>query len=162
MFSSFTRRLPEISIFHNPASPPSIKALALLRTSLSGPYPSENASAPPLQFNLDVVETPPTSDQLRTIMSYIPSKTANPSSALLSAHPSSPSPSEHPQGFSELANLSRQNPSAFKWPIVVDWTGGQASIGDVDGVKAMLETLRKRRDGELKDEDLHQPKGWFS
>lgn len=50
----------------------------------------------------------------------------------------------------------------FKWPVVVDWTGGRASIGDVEGVKEILEAIRKERDGESKGEESHQPKGWFS
>jgi hypothetical protein len=43
----------------------------------------------------------------------------------------------------------------------VDWTGGRASIGDVEGVKEILEAIRKERDGEAKRVE-DQPKGWFS
>jgi hypothetical protein len=50
----------------------------------------------------------------------------------------------------------------MRWPIVVDWLGGKASIGDVEGVKGILETLRQRRDGETEGEDLHRPTGWFT
>jgi hypothetical protein len=49
----------------------------------------------------------------------------------------------------------------LKWPIVVDWEGGKAAIGDVEGVKGILENLRKKRDGESKDGE-DKPKGWFS
>ena len=34
--------------------------------------------------------------------------------------------------------------------------------GDIDGVKSILKELRKRRDGEVKDEEEDKPKGWFS
>jgi hypothetical protein len=44
----------------------------------------------------------------------------------------------------------------------VDWTSGKASIGDVEGVKGILEAIRMRRDGETKEEEEHKPKGWFS
>jgi len=37
-----------------------------------------------------------------------------------------------------------------------------ASIGDVEGVKAILEAIRKKRDGEVKKEAEYQPNGWFS
>jgi len=43
---------------------------------------------------------------------------------------------------------------------VVDWNGGRASVGDVDGVAKMLEALRQHRDDEVKDEDV-VPKEWF-
>lgn len=95
-------------------------------------------------------------------MSYLPSKHVSPSSAFLSAHPAAPSSSEHPETFSGVADLGTQNPNAMRWPVVVDWLGGQASIGDVEGVKGILETLRKRRDGEIQDEDVHRPTGWFT
>ena len=147
---------------HHPSSPPSNKALALLRSSLSSPYPPNKTTNPPLEFNLDVVENPPTSDQLKIIMSYLPSKTASPSSAFLSAHPAAPSGTERPETTFGVANLAQQNPNAVRWPIVVDWVGGQASIGDVEGVKGILETLRQHRDGELPDEEVHRPTGWFS
>jgi len=60
-----------------------------------------------------------------------------------------------------VAELGAKNPNALKWPVVVDWNGGRASVGDVDGVGKMLEALRQRRDGEV-GEDVVQPKGWFS
>ncbi|KAH7882739.1 hypothetical protein F5I97DRAFT_1907997 [Phlebopus sp. FC_14] len=170
MFSAFTKRLPQISIFHHPSSPPSLKALALLQSSLSSPYPPNKPDAPPLEFDLDVVEsTPPTPDQLRIILSYLTPKqsTSVPvgsqySSTFLSSHPSAPGASEQPQSAVGVANLVSQNPNAFKWPVVVDWNGGKASVGDVEGVKNILESIRQRRDGEVQGEDVHQPKGWFS
>jgi hypothetical protein len=58
--------------------------------------------------------------------------------------------------------LGNENPNMLKWPVVVDWIGGRASIGDVDGVKGILEAIRKERDGESKGEEEYQPKGWFS
>lgn len=69
---------------------------------------------------------------------------------------------ERPETVSGIADLGLHNPTAFKWPIVVDWNGGQASIGDVEGVKSILEKLRQKRDGELKDDEIDQPKGWFT
>jgi hypothetical protein len=50
----------------------------------------------------------------------------------------------------------------LKWPIIVDWTSGRASAGDSEGVKDILEYLRKKRDGEVKEEEDYKPKGWFS
>ncbi|KAJ6569461.1 thioredoxin-like protein [Mycena capillaripes] len=150
LFSGWTRTLHEISIFHHPTSPPSVKALGLLRSALSAPYPPGKGSAP-LQFNLEVVEGTPTADQLSIIMSYLPSKNSSSSqsaaSVFLSAHPSSAS--SEGANVAAIASLGRDKPNTFKWPVVVDWNAGKASIGDVDGVKGILELLRQKRDGEV-------------
>ena len=58
--------------------------------------------------------------------------------------------------------LAQKSPLALKWPIIVDWTSGRAVAGDSEGVKDILEYLRKRRDGEVKEEEDFEPKGWFS
>ncbi|KAG2125751.1 hypothetical protein DEU56DRAFT_564203 [Suillus clintonianus] len=166
MFTGFKRSLPQISIFHHPSSPPSIQALALLRNALDSPYPPGKQSASPLEFDLEVVETkPPTADQLKTILSYITPlrSTAPPAlSTFLSAHPASPGPGEEPKSVKGIVSLAEQNPNVFKWPVVVDWIGGRASVGDVEGVKAILEAIRQQRDGEVKQDEVDQPKGWFS
>ncbi|KAJ7151714.1 hypothetical protein C8R46DRAFT_491239 [Mycena filopes] len=128
LFSGWTRTLHEISIFHHAASPPSVKALEILRSALSAPYPPGKGSAP-LQFNLEVVEGPPNSDQLRTIMSYLPSKNAGSSSpsaasTFLSAHPSTAS--SDGANLTMVESLAREKPNTFKWPVVVDWNAGKA------------------------------------
>ncbi|KAL4070221.1 hypothetical protein V8B97DRAFT_549139 [Scleroderma yunnanense] len=166
MFSSFVKTLPQVSIFHNPSSPASVRALAMLRSALSGPYPTDKPAAPPLQFNLEVVEsTPPTPDQLKSILSFLTTPGTNDVplsfSTFLSAHPNAPAPSEQPHTPAGISSLAARNLDALKWPVVVDWNGGRASVGDVEGVKSILEALRQRRDGEVKDEDTQQPKGWF-
>lgn len=58
--------------------------------------------------------------------------------------------------------LVNKNPNVLKWPIVVDWIGGRASVGDVEGVKDILEAIRQERDGESNEPEEYQPKGWFS
>lgn len=149
---------------HNASSPPSIAALQLLRAAASSPYPPSKPNAPALKFNLEVIEnTPPTADQLRTILSYLPSDASRTESSspvtLLSAHPTVHTRPTSPEG---VARLASQNLHALKWPIVVDWDNGKAAVGDVEGVKGILEELRKKRDGEVKSEEEHKPKGWFS
>jgi hypothetical protein len=121
-----------------------------------------SAEGKPLEYDLQVVESSPTSDQLETIMSYLPSKAANPSMLFLSAHPTAPSTFDQPTTAKQVVELAEKNPLAIKWPIVVDWSIGKVSIGDVEGVKGILETLRQRRDGEYEEEKVDQPKGWFS
>ncbi|CAL1714729.1 unnamed protein product [Somion occarium] len=124
MFSAFKRAIPQVSIFHNPASPPSQAALRLLNSALSSPYPASSASF------------------------------------FLSSHPAS---DVRPNNLQDVVNLAQTNKNILKWPIVVDWDDGKAAVGDVEGVKSILEQLRKKRDGEAKEADVeHKPKGWFS
>jgi hypothetical protein len=100
-------------------------------------------------------------------------------SSLLSAHPTSSSVQQlhTTQG---LHDLVLNNPKAMKWPVVVncvsDWychcfvgltsdlgDDGQAAVGDVEGVKGILESLRQKRDGEDRSgAEVHQPTGWFT
>lgn len=101
--------------------------------------------AKPLEFNLEVVESAPTPDQMNTIASY----TSQPASSLLaSAHPSSSGSSGDSKHVHEQVS---KNPMNLKWPIVVDWENGRAVIGDsgeADRTKSViLEGLRKDRDG---------------
>ncbi|TFK65878.1 hypothetical protein BDN72DRAFT_177126 [Pluteus cervinus] len=149
---------------HYAKSQPSTKALALLRAALSGPYPSDKTTNPPLNFNLEVVEAPPNPDQLRLIRSYRDprSSVAAPTTmTFISGHPASAGKTENIRSEEDIVDLGKDHPNAIKWPIVVDWNGGYATVGDLNGVQALLEVLRQKRDGEIKDE-VDQPKGWFS
>ncbi|KAF7289969.1 DUF1687-domain-containing protein [Mycena indigotica] len=140
MFSGWTRTLHEISIFHNPTSPSSLKALDTLRSALSSPYPPKLGSAP-LNFDLEVIEAAPTADQLKTILSFLPSKsnsTPSAASVFLSAG------SSDSASLDSIAKLGRDEPSAFKWPVVVDWNAGRAVVGDGAGVIEILDQLRKK------------------
>lgn len=83
--------------------------------------------------------------------------------AFLSAHTSSGTgESERPQTMDGIVALANKNPKALKWPIVVDWNQGKAAVGDVEGVKAMLEAIRQKRDGEVDGDEVDKPKGWFT
>jgi hypothetical protein len=146
---------------------PSNRALALLQAALSSPYPQGSASKSPLKFDLEVIENaPPTADQIRSIMDYLPRirdvDDPHHVAALISSHPSAPCLPDRPYSPEGLVRLAQKSPLALKWPIVVDWTSGRASAGDVEGVKDILEYLRKKRDGEVKEEEDYKPKGWFS
>ena len=152
---------------HNPSLPPSNGALAMLRAALSSPYPPGSTSKSPLKFDLEVIENaPPTADQIRTILEYLPRvrdvDDPHHVAALISSHPSAPSLPDRPHSPEGLVRLAEKSPLALKWPIVVDWTSGRASAGDSEGIKDMLEYLRKKRDGEVKEEEEYKPRGWFS
>ncbi|KAK7686381.1 hypothetical protein QCA50_010605 [Cerrena zonata] len=141
MFSAFNRTIPQLSIFHNTQSSSSKEALRLLQNALT--VAQQNKA--PLKFNLEVInDQPPTSDQLRTIQSYIkPSSPASPSpSIFISSHPTS---DVQPNTIDDVVKLAKSNPNALKWPIVVDWDAGKAVVGNLQGVKSMLEEMRKEQ-----------------
>lgn len=126
------------------------RALDLLRSAASSAYPPGHPNGP-LKFNLEVIPSLPTKDQLRTIESYLPH-------GGLASFVTGGSPVTVDQVLSQ----AKGDLDAFKWPVVVDWVGGKASVGDVEGVNNILESLRKRRDGEIPEPEEHKPKGWFS
>jgi len=126
------------------------RALELLRSAASSSYPPGQPKGP-LKFNLEVITGLPTKDQLRTIESYLPH-------GGLASFVAGGSPATADQVLSH----AKHDLDAFKWPVVVDWVGGKASVGDVDGVNEILENLRKKRDGEVRELEEHKPKGWFS
>lgn len=126
------------------------RALELLRSAVGGSYPPGHSKGP-LNFNLEVVTDLPTKEQLRTIESYLPH-------GGISSFVTGGTPATTDQVLSQ----ARQDLDAFKWPVVVDWVGGKASVGGIDGVNEILENLRKRRDGEVNEPEEHKPKGWFT
>lgn len=154
---------------------PSSQTLKLLRAAQSDPYPPDSNPPKPLEFNLEVVEgTPPTADQISTILNY----TKKPISSMLSAHPSTAT-GALPATPRALSVMVESNPKVLKWPIVVNckpfyvandlytWRikgdHGQASVGDLEAVKEMLESLRKKRDGEEPSEPSEfKPQNWFT
>ncbi|KIY51377.1 hypothetical protein FISHEDRAFT_64365 [Fistulina hepatica ATCC 64428] len=145
--SPFCERHLLFDVGHNPASAPSKAALAMLQSALARPFPPSSPKSQPLDFHLEVVEAPPTAGQLSTIMGYVGAD--NPSSIFLSAHPTAPDVGERPHTVKGVAKAASENPMSLKWPIVVNWDTGKASVGDVEGVKVILESLRKARDGDL-------------
>jgi hypothetical protein len=126
------------------------RALELLRSAASGSYPPGHSKGP-LKFNLEVISGLPTKDQLRTIESYLPHGGL-----------SSFVKGEAPTTTDQVLSQAKRDIDSFKWPVVVDWVGGKAAVGDVDGVNDILEHLRKKRDGEVGEAEEHKPKGWFS
>jgi len=151
----FHRSIPTISIFYN-SSAQSTQVLGLLRSALSSSYPPN--SGRPLEFELSQVrDQPPTADQLRTILAYL----KTPLTTLISAHPSISQPTLQQVDSPEaLVDAAMRNPKVFRYPVVCNWEDGEAAL-DVGGVKKMLDSLAKKRDGGNSD-DVEKPKGWFS
>lgn len=127
---------------HNTRSSSSKEALRLLKNALT----DAQHNKPPLKFNLEVIDDrPPTADQLRTIHSYVKpsSSSTSPSpSIFISSHPTSDA---QPSSIEDVVSLAQSNPNALKWPIVVDWDAGKAVVGNVQGVKSLLEEMAKKQ-----------------
>ncbi|KZO97489.1 hypothetical protein CALVIDRAFT_597416 [Calocera viscosa TUFC12733] len=146
MAFAFFKGRPNISIFHSPSVSASSEALQLLRAAVSQPYPP--GAKHPLEFNLEVIDSKlPTRDQISTIQGYLGSN------AGLGAFLSSSADSNSPAAVHKAATDSLDK---VKWPIVVNWDDGDASIGSVQGVKDMLKKLSDKRDGTGGEK-----KGWF-
>jgi len=143
MFWRAHKSLPNISIFHHAKPAASQRAVNVLKRATGEGYPFGSGKA--LQFNLEVVESAPTPDQMNIISSY----TSKPASSLLAA--AHPSASAETGDASHVHKQVSQNPMNLRWPIVVDWENGRAVVGDsgeADRTKSViLEGLRKDRDG---------------
>lgn len=118
------------STSHNPSSPHSRQVLNQLRASLSSPYPPSSSSTP-LEFELEVVETKPTTEQLRTIRGYLNLPTTGEKVRL--------------RFFPDTASDCGQSDLQLEEPIVVNWNDGVASAGSA-APGAVLEALQQQRD----------------
>ena len=144
-----TIQLP-LCFSHNQRSSSSKEALRLLQNALT----VSTRDRPSLKFNLEVIrDRPPTSDQLRTIQSYVktPSSPGSPPpSIFISSHPTNDA---QPNTLDDVVSIVEKNPNALKWPIVVDWDAGKAVVGNLQGVKSMLEDMRRRQKQSDSDSD---------
>jgi len=123
----FHKSLDVITLFHKPSSAASTRVFTLLKQAsaeASSPATEDQASdhghqdkAQRSEFELDVTESAPTSDQLRSILEYLGGK---PASAVV-------------QGARDEADAMKklkENADSFTRPLTVDWNNGRAVVGD--------------------------------
>ncbi|KAI9839709.1 MAG: hypothetical protein M1837_002056 [Sclerophora amabilis] len=123
----FHKTLDVITLFHKQSSQASVRALTLLKqqSAIASETATEDQAsdhsshdhAQRVQFELDVTEDPPTSDQLRNIFEYIGAKRAG----------------DIVKGARDEADAVRklkENGDSFQRPVTVDWNNGQAVVGD--------------------------------
>ncbi|KAI7108163.1 hypothetical protein KC343_g19674 [Hortaea werneckii] len=86
------------------------------------------------EFNLDVQETPPTPDQLTSILDYLgPSKAGT--------------VVEEATGTSDALRKFNAKQQAFQRPVTVDWNNGRAVVGDDESeLMRLIRTLPKETD----------------
>merc|ERR1712154_601745 len=133
-----------ITLFHAPSVPASMRAHAILKqaaataqSSATEDQASDHDNQSRLQrtdFNLDVQETPPTPDQLTSILDYLgPSKAGT--------------VVEEATGTSGALRKFNAKQQAFQRPVTVDWNNGRAVVGDDESeLMRLVRTLPKETD----------------
>ncbi|KAK1031887.1 hypothetical protein LTR33_016899 [Friedmanniomyces endolithicus] len=121
-----------ITLFHNPSSSTSIRAHTFLKQAAGNAQStatidqagdhSKQSKQERTEFDLgmgtpDVVEDPPTPDQLTIILEYLgPSKAGN--------------VVKDATGSSDAMRKFKASHTAFQRPVAVDWNHGRAVVGD--------------------------------
>ncbi|EKG18223.1 hypothetical protein MPH_04613 [Macrophomina phaseolina MS6] len=115
-----------VTLFHEPASASSTRVLNLLKqaqanasttTTIDQASSTEQPKAEHSQFELDVQEQPPTSDQVQTILEYLGADSAG-------------KVVEGATSNEEAVRKFKLNANSFVKPLVVDWNAGKAVVGD--------------------------------
>ncbi|KAI9823477.1 MAG: hypothetical protein M1832_002488 [Thelocarpon impressellum] len=133
----FHKTLDVITLFHRPGVPASQRVLSLLKqasATASAHVTEDQASdhehqniAQRSEFELNVTEDPPTSDQLRSIFEYLGPQRAG----------------DLVKGARDQADAMRklkESADNFTRPVTVDWDNGKAVVGDSES--EILKLLR--------------------
>ncbi|KAK5089551.1 hypothetical protein LTR70_005912 [Exophiala xenobiotica] len=129
-FSKMFRQktLDVITLFHKPSLSSSNRVLTLLKQGSSqaqetatvdqaGDHAPQNNAVQREPFELDVTESTPTEDQLRSIFEYVGQ---NKISSVV----------EGATSVSDAVKKLAADEGAFKRPVVVDWNQGRAVVGE--------------------------------
>jgi len=124
----FHKTLDIITLFHKASSPASVRVATALRQAAAAAsetstedqasdHTAQSKAARRPEFKLEVTETPPTADQLRTILGYVGQQRVG--SIVKGANDEQ----EALRKFNEnVENLQR--------PVVVDWHNGKVAAGE--------------------------------
>ncbi|KAK3671537.1 hypothetical protein LTR78_008637 [Recurvomyces mirabilis] len=116
-----------ITLFHSPSSPASIRAHTILKQAAGNAQStatidqaadhSKQSKTGRTDFELDVVEGAPTTDQLTNVLEYLgPNKAGN--------------VVKDATGSSDAMRKFNASANTFQRPIAVDWSNGRAVVGD--------------------------------
>ncbi|EAS27421.3 uncharacterized protein CIMG_10026 [Coccidioides immitis RS] len=152
----FHKPLDIITLFHKPALPSSLRALALLKQASANAaetatidQASDHSAQNKLerqrreQFDLTVTEEPPTPDQLKLIMDYMAAGAGN-------GGVGAGKPGDLVSGARDRLDALRrlkEDGERFVRPVVVDWNNGKAVLGTNESAILKL----------LQDEPPHTP-----
>ncbi|KAI9744527.1 MAG: hypothetical protein M1818_002056 [Claussenomyces sp. TS43310] len=138
----FSKSLDVITLFHKPSLPSSTKIYSLLKqaSATASEHATEDQASdhsaqshPQRQeFELDVTEEPPTSDQLQTILEYVGAQRA--STIIKGA-----------KDEADALKKLNENTENFQRPLTVDWNNGRAVVGENESeILKMLASLPKK------------------
>ncbi|KAF2499555.1 DUF1687-domain-containing protein [Lophium mytilinum] len=130
-----------VTLFHKPSVPASARVLTILKqaNAHSVAHATEDqasnhqtqSKAERHEFELDVTEAPPTSDQLRNILEYL----------------GAGAPGRVIRGAKDEADAMRklkEDGESFQRPLVVDWNKGKAVFGENQSeILALLKSIPK-------------------
>ncbi|KAL4977934.1 thioredoxin-like protein [Aspergillus desertorum] len=128
MVFRFPKSLDPITLFHTPTLPASNTAYKILK-SASAAASAANTPIGRGEFQLEVTTAPPTTDQLRNILEYV---TGNPSGGGKEGG-ARYAVSQIIQGAKDAEDAVKrfkEDNGRFVRPVTVDWTNGQAVVGD--------------------------------
>ncbi|KAL8939600.1 MAG: hypothetical protein Q9211_002670 [Gyalolechia sp. 1 TL-2023] len=139
----FHKSLDVITLFHKASSPASIRAQTLLKQVSA--HASETATEDQAadhsrqnklqrtEFELNITEDPPTSDQLRTILEYVGSGAGRAGQIV-----------EGAVDEADALRKLKEDPNRFQRPVIVDWNNGRAVFGDKESeIVKMISQLPK-------------------
>jgi len=139
----FHKGLDVITLFHKPSSPASIKVQALLKqaAATAGSHATEDQASDhshqtphPLrqEFDLDITEEPPTTDQVKSILEFVGAQKA--STIIKGA-----------KDEADALKKLRADAESFQRPVTVDWNNGRVVPGDNESeILKMLDSLPKK------------------
>ncbi|KAF2257292.1 hypothetical protein BU26DRAFT_513993 [Trematosphaeria pertusa] len=134
-----------VTLFHKPSSAASTRVLTVLKQahaqavahSTEDQASSHQAQSKleRMEFELDVTDAPPTSDQLKNILEYLGGPSAV-SKVIKGA-----------QNESDAMKKLEADGEAFERPVVVDWNQGKAVVGDNESeILSLLRSIPKETD----------------
>jgi len=127
MFRFQHKALDVITLFHKPSLPASTRVLNILKQVSA--HASEGATEDQAsnhshqnkiqrsEFELNITEEPPTSDQLRTILEYVGARRIK-------------DIVDGARDEVDAMRLLKEDGKRFRRPVIVDWNNGRAVIGD--------------------------------
>ncbi|KAF1977695.1 hypothetical protein BU23DRAFT_550372 [Bimuria novae-zelandiae CBS 107.79] len=134
-----------VTLFHKPSNTASTRVLTLLKqtNAQEAAHATEDqaSSHQPqsklerMEFELDVTEAPPTTDQLKSILDYLGGSSAA---------------SKVIRGAKDETDAMRRlkaDGETFERPVVVDWNQGKAVVGESESeILSMLRSIPKETD----------------
>ncbi|KAK1141789.1 hypothetical protein N8T08_008454 [Aspergillus melleus] len=128
MVFRFAKTIDPITLFHTPSVPSSGRVLNILKQASAAAEAGTLPSSTRGEFQLEITTAPPTTDQLRNILDYV---TANPAGAGQNKKQYAiEDVIRGARDAEEAVKKFKEDSTTFVRPVTVDWTNGQAVVGE--------------------------------